>query len=307
MITMKQAIEKSGMSMNRVADVLGVSSSQISLVASHNYTGWEQREKELIESMVAKGILRKEDADLEPVGTLPSSNLRVDPYRFIITQNVIAIDSLAKDLLDPSTTLNASIGVVMGHAGYGKTTAIQHFCAVNDRAIYVLYVEGYTLNMLLQQIVKEFKAVPERTFAKNMETIRAATSVYRRLIVIDEADRLPIKYLESLRGLNETCGVPVMLVGEHTLSAKMSSLPRLESRVRSTPVVFAPLSKFDVGVFWKDAVGIDLGGDEKMKELLLKRCRGDFRIMVNDAHRIVSAMNASGIRELTKEVTLAVK
>ncbi|WP_319758131.1 AAA family ATPase [uncultured Sphaerochaeta sp.] len=307
MITLKRGIEKSGLSMNKVADSLGVSASQLSLVASHNYSGWQQREIELIESMVSHGLLRKEDADLEPSGNTSTGNFRVDPYRFITTQNVIAIDTLAKDLLDPTTTLNASIGVVMGHAGYGKTTAIQHFCSINERAIYVLYVEGYTLNMLMQQIVHEFNAVPNRTFAKNMETIKTATCVYRRLIVIDEADRLPIKYLESLRGLNEVCGVPIMLVGEHTLATKMTSLPRLESRVRSKPVIFSPLSPFDVGVFYKDAVGIDLGGDEKMKTLLLKRCRGDFRIMVNDAHRIVSAMNASGITELTKEVTLAVK
>ncbi|WP_320130274.1 AAA family ATPase [uncultured Sphaerochaeta sp.] len=306
MISLKQAIEKSGLSMNKVADRLGISASQVSLVSSHNYSAWEDREREIIEGMVANELLLKEDAELE-IFAMPAGKLRVDPNKFIITQNVMAIDTLAKDLLDPATTLNASIGVVMGHAGYGKTTSIQHFCATNDRAIYTLFIEGYTLNMMMQSIVKEFRAIPGRSFSKNLESIRTATAVYRRLIVIDEADRLPLRYLESLRGLNEECGVPILLVGEHTLQSKMSSLPRLESRVRGTPVVFSSLSLFDVGSFWKIAVGISLDGQDQLKKMLLTRSRGDFRILVNDAHRIVSAMNASGKPTLTKEVLDALK
>ena len=70
---------------------------------------------------------------------------------------------------------------------------------------------------------------------------------------------------------------------------------------------FAPLSLFDVGTFWQEAVGIDLTGKDIIKAQLLKRSHGDFRIMVNDAHRIVSVMNANGIHELNKEVLDAVK
>jgi DNA transposition AAA+ family ATPase len=300
MITLTDAIAKSGKSMTAVATALGVSSSQLSLVSNHKYTDWEAKEKDIVERMVASGLILKEDAETEKVAQ--HDTLRMDPAKFVVTENTMAIDALAKDLLDPATTLNASIGVVYGRAGYGKTTAIRHFCATNDKAVYILYCEGYTLNMLMKAIAREFGAVPCGTFDRNLEQIRQATSVYRRLICIDEADHMPLKVLESIRNVNEECGVPVMLVGEYQLQAKMRSLPRLESRIRSKPVEFTPLSAFDVCSFWAEAVGIDLSGKDDIVSRLLKRSHGDFRLLANDAHRIVSVMNANGIASVSMEV-----
>lgn len=306
MITLQEAIDKSKQSMTAVATTLGVSASQISLVASHNYKNWELKEKEIIEKMVSVGLISSEQSELEVVAE-SDGQLRVHSTKFITTKNTIALDNLAKDLLDPTTTLNASIGVVYGRAGYGKTTAIKHFCATNERAIYVLFCEGYSTNMLMKAISREFGAVPCFSFDKNLEQIRQATAVYRRLICIDEADHMPLKVLETIRGLNELCGVPIMLVGEYGLQAKMGSLPRMESRIRSKPVEFEPLSTFDISSFYLDACGIDLTGKDKLLQQLLKRCHGDFRIMVNDAHQIVTAMNTYGMTELNQEVLDGVK
>lgn len=301
MISISKAIELSGQSMSAVATAVGVSAAQMSRVANHDYKDWESKERTFIEEMVRHGLISMADSGLEEVAA-SGGKLWLNPATFIPTENTMALDELGRDLLDPSTTLNSSIGVVYGRAGYGKTTSVRHFCAVNDRVIYTLFMEGYTLNMLLRALVSEFRDTPSGTFDRNLEKIRQATAVYRRLIVIDEADHCPLKVLEALRNINEACGVPIMLVGEYGLQAKMASLPRLESRVRGRPLEYKPLSVMDVALYWKEAVGLDLTQDAKLLKRLLARARGDFRLLADDTHNLVSAMNASGVSMLTSEV-----
>lgn len=306
MITLAKAIETTGLSQARVAEVAGLSKTTVSLVLGHTYTGWPAKEKQIIEAMVAQGVLRKEDAQLE-VLTVPEGTLRVDPNRFIPTENTMALDELARDLLDPATTLNASIGIVYGHAGYGKTTAIKHFCATTSAATYMLFITGDTLPALIRQIARALGGQGMRSFEDNKEYIRTATCVYRKLIVIDEADRIPVKSLESLRGLNEYCGLPMIFIGENALLGKMAALPRLESRIRNRPLEFRSMSEVDVQMFYHHAVGLDLAENHMSVSRLLKISRGDFRVFVNDAHRLVNILNANGRTEITKEVLDAVE
>lgn len=306
MITLAKALEATGLSQAKIAEIAGLSKTTVNLVLAHNYTGWQTKEKQIIEALVAGEVLSKEDAQLEKL-TVPEGTLRVDPNRFIPTENTMALDELAKDLLDPATTLNASIGIVYGHAGYGKTTAVKHFCATTSAATYMLYITGDTLPGLVRQIAKALRGEARRSFEDNKESIRGATCVYRKLIVIDEADRLPLASIESLRGLNEYCGLPMIFIGENALLGKMSALPRLESRIRNRPLEFQSMSEVDVQMFYYHAVGLDLAENHMAVSRLLKISRGDFRIFVNDAHRLVSILNANGRTEITKEVLDAVE
>lgn len=306
MITLAKALETTGLSQAKVSEIAGLSKTTVSLVLGHTYTGWPAKEKQIIEAMVAQGVLRKEDAQLE-VLTVPEGTLRVDPNRFIPTENTMALDELARDLLDPATTLNASIGIVYGHAGYGKTTAVKHFCATTSTATYMLYITGDTLSGLVRQIAKTLGGEPRRAFEDNKEYLKTATCVYRKLIVVDEADRLPLKSLESLRGLNEYCSLPMIFIGENALLGKMAALPRLESRIRNRPLEFQPMTEVDAQMFYYHAVGLDLAENHMAVSRLLKISHGDFRLFVNDAHRLVSMLNANGRTEITKEVIDAVE
>lgn len=306
MITLREAMEKSGLSMGQIGNLIGYSKAVISQVAAHKYPKWWDIERRIIETMVARDYLKKEEAELE-VLTAPKGVFHVDPNKFITTENTMALDELAQDLLNPATTLNASIGIVCGHAGYGKTTAIKHFCTMIDAAVYVLFIEGFTLTTLVREIAKALGGVRYHSFELNKDYIKEATSVYRKLIVIDEADRLPLRYLESIRNLNEYCGLPFLLVGESSIKSKMAALPRLESRIRNRPLEFSSLSDIDIRNFYQQAVGLDIAYTPKAIDQLLKLCHGDFRIMVNDAHRIVQILNANGLDEISQEVIDAIK
>ncbi len=196
---------------------------------------------------------------------------------------MVALNALGNDLLDPATTLNSSIGMVTGAAGYGKTTAIQHFAANNNQSVYVLYMEGYTLSMIIRKIALELTGSNRRTFDNNLSIIKEATSIYRKLIIIDEADRMPLRVIESLRNINEYCGAPLMLVGEESLASKMETIPRLKSRVRKPEIVFRPLTVVDVATYYQMAVGLDISSSASVCQTLLRWAGKDFRVLVNDA------------------------
>jgi DNA transposition AAA+ family ATPase len=303
MITLSEALERTGLSLQAVGDLVGLGKSAISRVKSHDYPNWENIERAIIQKM-SEAKMFGDDIVMEDVRP---GTLRVDPTSFVPTQNVIAVNALANSLLDPTTTLTASVGMVTGSAGFGKTTAIQQFAAGNDQSVYVLFMEGYTLNMLVQKIAMELTGFNQRTFDRNLAIIKEATGIYRKLIIIDESDRMPIRVIESLRNLNEYCGVPIMLVGEESLVAKMETLPRLKSRVRKPEIVFKPITTIDVATYYQMAVGIDISGSLPVCQTLLRWANKDFRTLVNDAQHIVATLNASGLATLTEEVLNAYK
>nr|WP_319473061.1 AAA family ATPase [uncultured Sphaerochaeta sp.] len=303
MMTLKEALAITGMTLSDAGDLVGMGKSAISRVKSHDYPNWQNIEAAIIKKMAEAGLF-KDDVEID---TPEEGSLVVNSSAFISTQNVVALNALGNDLLDPATTLNSSIGMVTGAAGYGKTTAIQHFAANNNQSVYVLYMEGYTLSMIIRKIALELTGSNRRTFDNNLSIIKEATSIYRKLIIIDEADRMPLRVIESLRNINEYCGAPLMLVGEESLASKMETIPRLKSRVRKPEIVFRPLTVVDVATYYQMAVGLDISSSASVCQTLLRWAGKDFRVLVNDAQHLIARMNASGLSSLTEEVINAYK
>lgn len=302
-MTLSEALEITKLSLQQAGDMVGLGKSAVSRVKSHDYPNWQNIEAAIIKKM-SDGGLFPDSIELEEV---EEGTLRVNPSAFISTQNVIAFNSLASSLLDPTTTMNSSIGMVTGSAGFGKTTAIQQFVANNEQSVYVLYMEGYTLTMIIKKIAMELTGFNRRSFDNNLAIIKEATSMYRKLIIIDEADRMPIRVIESLRNINEYCGAPVMLAGEESLVSKMTAIPRLKSRIRKPEIVFKSLNVIDVATYYQMAVGIDISSSPAVCQTLLRWANKDFRTLVNDAQHIVAMLNSSGLSELTEEVLDAYK
>lgn len=302
-MTLAEALEITQLTLQQAGDLVGLGKSAVSRVKNREYPNWENIERAIIAKM-AEANLFPETVDIE----LPEpGTLAVNPTAFISTQNVVALNSLANGLLDPRTTLNSSIGMVTGSAGLGKTTAIQRYAAMQDQAVYVLYMEGYTLSMLIRKIAYELTGFNRRTFDNNLAIIKEATSIYRKLIIIDEADRMPIRIIESLRNINEYCGAPILLVGEESLASRLETIPRLKSRIRKPEIVFKPINIVDVATYYQIATGLDISGSPEVCQQLLRWAGRDFRTLVNDAQHIISTMNTNGLSELTEEVLNAYK
>lgn len=287
-----EIMKQYGLSLKKVAEITGFDKSTISLVKNNKYKGSPE---------VPQQILKK----LEEAGYKPQfRKITVKPYVFITTENVRKFDALCDELLDPSTDLTSSIGVVIGRAGRGKTVAARHYAVMHREAAYVLYVDGFSLVDVAREIAFELGGIRPRTFRSCLNVIEDAltASAKRRLVIIDEADKMPKKYLEMLRGINERAALPIVLVGEEPLRRALEQERRLKSRTRSI-VVFDPISVPDVYAYYKMALGLDL--DPEVAEALWQRSKGDFRLVVRDAIAVARIMNTNRLVAVTMDVVRA--
>lgn len=292
-----------GLSQQELANLGGMSKSLVSLVANEKYDNWQLFVDRLVRRCVEANRLVLEDFD-PAASASDAPQITIDNSVFIRTDNVLRLHALCDDLLDEDTSLNSSIGMATGRAGYGKTTAIRRYISGNDSAVYVLWM-NYSRPQLFQRIAEELIGRSYNSYIRNVKLICELTRAYRRLIVIDEADRMPVPILEDLRTLNEEGQVPLLLLGEDALAAKVKKADRIESRIRKPVVTFRQLDWIDLKAYYQESTGLELEKDVAVR--LVQDAHRDFRIAANDMQAIVKLMNANGMRELTREVLDAIR
>ena len=271
------------------AKILSVDKSTVSKICSQTYPNWEQKEKEFIQALNDKGYTK----------TVPDQ-FEVDTDVLVATRSVDSFISLADDLADPAGSRCSSLGMVIGTAERGKTHTARWYVETHPDACYVLYIEYSTRVQFLRDICEALANVRPLTFGACLSLIHECCSQHNRLIIIDEADKLPISFLELLRGINERCVVPILLAGEEGLKSKVDGVPRLRSRIRKPIVLYEVLNAIDVAVFYSSACGIEI--DRDIAEALVKRSRGAWRSLVNDALALARMGRASGIATVTPEM-----
>ena len=278
-----------GLSVSDVARICGLSKATVSLAKN----GKDARKETLVlEKLAENGYAESVKA------------FRVQRDVFVKTENTKAFDELCDEFIDPDGDLTSSIGVVIGRAGRGKTFAARRYAVMNSSAVYVLFIDGFSLVDVAREIAYELAGIRPRFFRDCVDVIDEATFKERRLVIIDEADKMPKKHIEMLRGLNERCMLPMVLVGEETLKKTLESERRLKSRVRRI-VDFKPISLVDIAAYYSSAVGIELDG-EVLKELH-KRSGGDFRNVVKDAFAIVRILNANRLTGIDLDVVRSLR
>ena len=298
---LNQLMEITGLTQTDISAKMGWSKAQVSLIATRKYENWQGKVAEVYRYLAANGYVPEEYLDEEVES---GSRITIDTGAVIMTDNYNAVFSLSDGLLAPESLLNASIGMILGKAGYGKTTAVKRYAIEHMDAVYVLYM-GFARTSLFRRIAEELVGRSAGTYFGNIKLIEEATSVCRKLIIIDEADRVPLPILEDLRTLNENAGVPLLLVGEESLASLVKRADRIESRIRKPVVTFKPIDTATVIALYKKACGLSIDVDIAKK--LISICGRDFRVAVNDMQHIVTIMNQNGISEVTKEVIDAAK
>lgn len=218
---------------------------------------------------------------------------------FVPTSNYRQFQDIGLELLSPSSSIGPSLAMVTGRAGRGKTESARFFAVNTDDAIYIRTLPVMTPTMLLSEIVFEIQGIRPRTTRQCLSILEAEGATRCRLIILDEADLLPMKLLETMRGLNERTGFPIMLIGEDELIHKVASRRRILSRIRRR-MEFGPITQQDISVFYREAMGLILPGE--IAAMLHKATGGDWRPMVKIAADIERAMRASGAQELTMEL-----
>ncbi len=214
---------------------------------------------------------------------------------FVKTQNYSQFEEIAEEMLSPNSEIGPTLAMVTGRAGRGKTEVCK-FYAVNSSALYIRSLPVMSPNMVLREICFELGGTRPHTAAACVTLIEDEMGRNRRLIIFDEADLVSIDVLETLRGVNERAGCPIMLIGEEDLKRKVEKRTRIASRIRRK-MDFAPITQGDIALFYSQALGMTLTPDV-LKELY-KKSGGDWRPMVKVAADIERAMKASGTETIT--------
>ncbi|MCL1812256.1 MAG: AAA family ATPase [Treponema sp.] len=280
-------LEVNSLSFGAAARHVGLDRTTVSRIARMEYPNWEQKQLDIMKELVEKGY-PEEGQDC----------IRIASDVMVMTPSVSDFNSLAGELADPDGTLSSSIGMAIGSAERGKTYTSKWFCRSNDNAAYILFVDGFTLVQVLRDICDAVAHTRPYSMSKCITILEEHCKYQRRLIIIDEADKCPIKVLEMLRGVNERCNLPILLVGEEGLKAKIDQVPRLRSRIRKPVVLFAEASEIDVATYYMQAAGLSIGKD--IASVLARHSRGGFRTIVNEAGELARMANASGIKTITE-------
>lgn len=127
---------------------------------------------------------------------------------------------------------NPRIGTLYGPSGYGKSVAMA-FTAQRTGAIYVEAKSIWTQRSLLEAMAAELGIVGlGRSAPHILQQIIDQLNTSPRGVIIDEMDHLVRKqHVEIIRDIHDSTMVPILLVGEEDLPAKLKAWDRFDNRI----------------------------------------------------------------------------
>jgi hypothetical protein len=144
------------------------------------------------------------------------------------------------------TERREKLGLVFGEPGYGKTSAIRDLCR-EHKGIYVEAIKGSSPCFLANSILKAATGQKIPSFAGALETLIEYLQQSKRIVFIDEAERIVDRadLIETIRTLHDQGNVPVILVGMTGIASKIQARPLFFDRFRYMSQV-SPASLDDV-------------------------------------------------------------
>ncbi len=217
---------------------------------------------------------------------------------FISTENVNQGNEACDEIEGTEGLIGPSLVMITGPAGRGKSEFAKHR-ATNSKAIYIPPMNIRSATMVLREIAFELcKVRPVRSEAC-LNLIGDEMAKERRIIIVDEADLLPISHLEMLRNINERYCCPIILIGEDNFKNKVEGRRRLLSRIRRK-VEFSPVTQPDILLFFRKALSLAISPG--LTALIHQYSEGDWRPVLTVAISIERAMKASGLKEISEKL-----
>lgn len=216
---------------------------------------------------------------------------------FIPTQNFQRFQELCGELLGSS--MGIELAAVLGRAGRGKTTAAERMVTMNPQTVYVRFQRRFSYAGLIREIAFVVAGERPRSTEACFSMIQDELSNMRRIIMVDEADKMRLEHFDTLRDFHDVCKIPVIMIGEESLRAKLERERRLVDRVREE-LAFEPVVQGDVVVFYRKALELGLKSEHAAR--LLDHAKGNFRKVKKDAAIVERVMKVSGIKEITESV-----
>lgn len=221
---------------------------------------------------------------------------------FIYTQNVknfISTMEIVKKRMGYD-----SLAMIHGRAGRGKSRTAKWYATRND-CVYLITLRDWSVLWMYQDILKAMGIyhdnMPKRK-KQAFEAILTASEANPRPIILDEADLLQSRLLETVRDLCKTMNVPWVLVGEESLPGLMNRDRRVWSR-RCASMEFLPMQTPDIIAYCMKAA--DLKMETETADLIQRYTEGDIRLIEMTLNTGETMARANSSKELTPDIASA--
>ncbi|MGP1363735.1 AAA family ATPase [Neisseria sicca] len=210
---------KSGMNQTQLARGIGTSPASISMYLNGTYAD-KGGNYETIEPKIEAFLeVQKSKAQREEL-----------VLGFVSTKTTRRISEVMRDAHEAGDTV-----VIYGQAGLGKTQAVKNYCEKNPAAILIEANPSFTALVLMRKLAAAAKVSTVGSLNDLFESVSDRLRDSGRLIVVDEAENLPLRALEIIRRLHDDTGCGLVLSGMPRLVAnlrgKHGELVQLYSRV----------------------------------------------------------------------------
>ena len=199
------------------------------------------------------------------------------------------------------------IGEIVGSPGTGKTTAAR---AIAERlsGARIACWGGITRHQLLRECARalgiEGHGAVDRLLAERIE----ADPATRRLLVVDEANKLNWRGLEALRYLADECNVAVLLVGTELYERQFASprsrdyLVQLGGRIGAKRCRMGLLDRAETYTHVLRPIVGDVIDKEVITRFWVGARKGVWRDALEIAQECRAIMDAQGLTTLTMQV-----
>ncbi len=293
---LSEHLERNRISQEAAAAGMGISGSALSAWRKEKYNGDNAR----IDALVVEYLGRQVATAVE-VGTFKRD------FDFVET----TVYDLIRSGVDLAEA-RGEIRPVLGISGIGKTTALKQIRDEKQTAIFVQVYKGIRKNRFLSKVCKAAGISDKGTFDDLFESLADQLSGTGRLIIIDEAEHLPIDALDAVRRINDFTGCGIVLVGLPVFYELLRRYPYIYNRT-AMPIRLDRLKKQDVSKM------IDtMCPNEVPAEVWHQACAGvgrDLKMIALESLRVASLngvdMTDTGamiriINQVTKELGRAV-
>lgn len=284
---LEQCMAERGFTQAAVGRAIGFSDSALSQWRSGKYKG----DVKGLEHAIT-GFLQRER---ERAGS------RKLQLRFVMTGTAAKIFEAAR-----MCHLDGEIGVVVGPAGVGKTTAIKEYAASNSDVLLVEADLGYTARDLFAELHRKCGFDGLGSINRMKDEVIEKLRDSGRLIIIDEAEHLPVRALDLVRRINDKAGVGILFCGLHrfmeNLRLRQADFAYLYTRV-GFKVILENLPARDIEAIVQDAIP----GANGLWKTYHEESHGNGRVLSKLVARSLRLAEVNGMEVTTELVREAAK
>ena len=211
-----ELMERKGYNQSHVARAIGKSPATISTYLKGIYAGDVKKLDEDIQNFIE----RESERD---------RSVRIDARYIPTLTSRKGLDVIRMAHID------SEINVIYGDAGLGKTMILREYLAQHKDAVLIEADPGYTARVVLEELCSRLGLSKRGNMHELSEACIEALRDSGRLLMVDEAENLPYRALETLRRIHDKAGIGIILAGMPrliiNLKGKRGEYKQLYSRV----------------------------------------------------------------------------